>query len=154
MNSRSLLAGLLLASAVMPAPAQVPAPSASRACLPAVEAGWVRLPPMSMPMLAGFATVRNDCPAPVTVVSVSSPAFGAVELHESTVVGGVSRMRAVPRLRIEAGETVVLEPGGLHLMLMQPVSMPKAGDRIEMVLTLDDGRQVRSRWQARAGGPH
>lgn len=149
MKSLALLACLLLSSVTaMPAEGQPPA----ERCALAVDAGWIRLSPMPMPMLAGFAVLRNDCAQPVTVVAASSPAFGDVELHESTLVDGVSRMRAVPRLRIGAGESAVLKPGGLHLMLMQPVSAPKSGDRIEVVFTLDDGRRMRGMFAARQAG--
>jgi copper(I)-binding protein len=33
-------------------------------------------------------------------------------------------MRAIPVLEIEDGGTVIFEPGGKHLMLMQPVGTP------------------------------
>ena len=57
---------------------------------------------------------------PVTIVGASSPAFGEVSLHETRIVDGVSRMRALPELRIAPGDSAVLKPGGMHLMLMQP----------------------------------
>ena len=90
-------------------------PSSVRAddCVPLLESGWIRQPPMAMPMMAGFAQIRNPCAAPVTVVSASSPSFGSVELHETTRVDGVSRMRHVDRLEVPAGGTVALAPGGL-----------------------------------------
>ena len=125
---------------------------ATPGCLPTVEAGWIRLPPMAMPMLAGFATLRNGCAASAVVVAASSPSFASVELHESTVVDGVSRMRPVPRLQVAAGRAAVLEPGGLHLMLMDPRSPLAAGQRIEVVFTLEDGSRVRGMFEARPAG--
>ncbi len=119
-------------------------------CVPLVEAGWVRQPPMPMPMMAGFATIRNPCATAVAIVSASSPAFGSVELHETTRVDGVSRMRHVESLEVPAGGSATLAPGGLHLMLMQPRATPALGDPVEIELQLADGRRVRAGFEVRA----
>lgn len=126
------------------------APPAASACLPTIEDGWLRLPPMDMPMLAGFARIANGCAAPAAIVSASSPAFASVELHETRIVDGVSRMRAVPELPIAAGGEAVLRPGGLHLMLMQPRAPLAPGERAELAFTLADGRLVRGIFEVRA----
>ena len=73
---RSLAAIVLFAATAHPLQAED--------CLPVVESGWIRQPPMAMPMMAGFGVVRNACDAPATIVSASSPAFGSVELHRSS----------------------------------------------------------------------
>ena len=39
---------------------------------------------------------------------------------------GVARMRKLPELVIDDGETVTFERGGKHLMLMRPVDTPDA----------------------------
>jgi hypothetical protein len=119
-------------------------------CMPGLEDGWARLGPAGMPMMAGFGTLRNACDAPVAVVSASSPAFGSVELHETTVgEDGVSRMRPVTRLEIAAGEVATLAPGGLHLMLMQPVAPLEAGASVDITFALEDGREVSGRLEVR-----
>ena len=129
-------------------------PAAARAddCVPLLESGWIRQPPMAMPMMAGFAVIRNPCAAPATVVAASSPAFGSVELHETTRVDGVSRMRHVEALEIPAGGEVTLAPGGLHLMLMQPQATPALGESLDVELELADGRRLRAGFEVRAPG--
>jgi copper(I)-binding protein len=124
---------------------------AGPACQPVVERGWVRMAP-GMPMAAGFAVLRNPCRAEAAIVGASSPAFADVSLHETRVEGGVSRMRAVPRIALPAGGTVELRPGGLHAMLMAPRAdaTPKSV-RIEFVLA--DGRRVAADLPVRATAP-
>ncbi|MFL6592330.1 MAG: copper chaperone PCu(A)C [Luteimonas sp.] len=124
-------------------------------CLPRLRDGWIRLAPgaMAMPMLAGFGRIENPCTSAMAVVGASSPAFGDVSLHRTSTMGGVSRMRLVPELTIEAGSTEVLEPGGLHLMLMQPVSPIKAGVKIPVTFRLKDGREVSGELVARGAAP-
>ena len=52
------------------------------------------------------------------LVGARSPRLSAVEIHETTRSGnGVAGMRRIEELPIPAGESVVLEQGGLHIML-------------------------------------
>ena len=125
-------------------------PACARECAPALHDGWVRLLPVAMPMTAGFGRIENGCPAAVTIVGASSPAFGDVSLHETRVVDGVSRMRAMPELVVPANGSVTLEPGGLHLMLMQPRTPLQAGSTVEIVFELKDGGTLRGELLVRA----
>lgn len=130
------------ASAVADAPACV-----------SLRDGWVRLPPGAMPMAAGYGRIRNDCRETVVVIAAGSKAFGDVSLHETTLVDGISRMRAVERLPIAPGATVELRPGGLHLMLMQPEVALKEGAQLPLRLSLEGGRKLDGVLQVRKGAP-
>jgi len=127
-------------------------PAAASDCLPTVNAGWVRLPPVPMPMLAGFGRIENGCAAPMEIVAASSPAFADVSVHQTSIVDGVSRMRAVPQLRIAPGGSAVLEPGGTHLMLMQPRGPLHAGDTVTIEFALKDGGVLRGEFELRKPG--
>ena len=127
----------------------LPLSACARDCAPQVKDGWIRLMPGGMAMQAGFGRIDNRCPMPATIVSASSPAYGSVELHESRTVGGISRMRAVPELRIAPDGAAVLQPGGLHLMLMQPKSPLKAGSRVAIEFELKDGRKLLGEFEVR-----
>ena len=127
--------------------------AAARDCVPAMKEGWVRLPPMSMPMMAGFGRITNPCPMPVVIVSASSPAFAEVSLHETRNVDGVNRMRQVEQLRVAPDDAVTLKPGGLHLMLMQPRAPLKEGSRVVVNFKLQDGREVLSELVVRKPAP-
>ena len=110
-------------------------------CLPTVREGWIRVSPGGMQMmLAGFGRIENRCPAAATVVGARSAAFTDVSVHRTSVVDGISRMRAVPQLPVAANGAVTLEPGGLHLMLMQPGKPLKPGDHVAIEFRLHDGR--------------
>lgn len=124
-------------------------PAIARDCAPQVRDAWIRLIPGGMPMQAGFGRIENRCPSPATIVSASSPAYGSVELHETRIVDGVSRMRAVPELRIAPDGAATLKPGGLHLMLMQPGATLKEGSKVAVEFTLSDGRKILGEFQVR-----
>ena len=102
---------------------------------PLVAADIVVTRPLpGMAMSAAYLSLHNNSNAAITITRVTSPQFGAVEIHESTVADGVARMRALPALTIPAGGTVALERGGKHLMLMRP-----AGDVDSVSLEFFDG---------------
>ncbi len=70
-------------------------------------------------MSAGYLVLQNNGSEVVSISHVSSPDFQSVEIHESLIEDGVSRMRRVDKLVIPPSSTVTLQRGGKHLMLMQ-----------------------------------
>ncbi|RZA34654.1 MAG: copper chaperone PCu(A)C [Lysobacteraceae bacterium] len=119
-------------------------PLQARECAPVMKDGWIRLPPVAMPMMAGFGRIANPCAMPVVIVSASSPAFGEVSIHETRTVDGVNRMREVEHLRLAPDDAATLKPGGLHLMLMQPRAPLKEGSKVVVEFKLQDGRTILS----------
>ena len=77
-------------------------------------------PPPGASVGAGYMTLTNNSDAVILITRVTSPQYGAVTLHQTSVEDDVARMRAVGELTIPPGESIHLKPGGLHLMLMRP----------------------------------
>ena len=73
-------------------------------------------------MSAGYLRISNNRGEPLAITRVESQQFGKIEIHETTTVDGVSRMRPLPALEVPANGSVVLERGGKHLMLMRPAA--------------------------------
>lgn len=126
----------LLAALAAPAHAAPPA-----ACAPVVRDAWVRMTP-TMPMGAGYFVLENRCRAPAAVVGADSPDFRDVGMHETRVDGGVSRMRALPRVEIAPGARVAFEPGGRHVMLMGAKHPIAVDGRVRIELRMADGRRL------------
>jgi copper(I)-binding protein len=125
------------------------APAFAADCLPKVEGAWIRMPPAGLPMMAGYARISNPCKGPLAIVGAHSDAFADTSLHETRIENGMSRMRATPALRLAPGGSAVLEPGGFHLMLMNPVKPLHAGDHVAIEFTLEDGRRFSVPFEAR-----
>lgn len=121
-----------------------------RDCTPQVREGWIRVPPGAITMMAGFGRIENACPTPATIVAIRSPAFAGTSLHETRTVDGISRMRAVPQLRIAPDGVAVLKPGGMHLMLMQPYAPLKTGSKVAVQFELADGRELLGEFEIRS----
>ena len=106
-----------------------------------VREAWIRPAPPTAPVRAGYAVLENVGAKEIVIDSVRSEAFGAIEIHEMHDVDGVMRMRRVPRLVVEAGGTVHLKPGGLHLMLFRPAAPLDDGYVASIVFT-HEGQDV------------
>jgi copper(I)-binding protein len=66
-----------------------------------------------------------------------------VEVHEMIVENQTARMQPVDGpLPIPAGETVTLEPGGLHIMLVNLTDDNVVGDVFEITLTFERAGEV------------
>lgn len=119
----------------------VPAPERLVGDGPSVEDPWLRAAPPAARVMAGYLTLRG-AGAAVSVTGVACDGFGRAEIHETVMVDGVAKMRALAALDVPAGERVSLAPGGRHLMLMAPARIPPAGESVACRLTLADGRTV------------
>lgn len=73
---------------------------------------------------AGYLRVSNKGDRARTLVSATSNAYDIVEFHRTQIVNEVSTMRRENEVVIGAGEAVLFEPFGRHLMLMVPVQRP------------------------------
>ncbi len=108
-----------------------------------IEQPWSRATPPAGRVGAGYLNVVNRGPAPDRLVSASSPAAGRVEIHEMRMDGSVMRMRELPGgLPVPAGESVVLKPGGIHLMLMELRAPLKQGGKVPMTLVFEHAGKV------------
>lgn len=107
-----------------------------------VSEAWIREAPPQATMLAGYARLENTGDEPLSVLTVQSDAFRMASVHETVVADGVSKMREVHRLDLAPGASVALEPGGRHLMLMQPRHEVHAGDKVEVRFLLGDGTRL------------
>ena len=82
-----------------------------------VDKGWARTVPPGKTVTAGFAVLNNHTASDCTIEAVSSPQAERVELHSTAVEDGVMRMRPMQSPAIAAGDSLLLAPGGNHLML-------------------------------------
>lgn len=66
---------------------------------------------------AVYLRIQNNGDSAVTIVAASSDTAAAAALHRTVTQDDMARMEAVDSLRIPAGETLDLAPGGAHIML-------------------------------------
>lgn len=118
-----------------------------------VRHAWIRQAPPGAMMLAGYAELANTGTQSVKIERASAAEFGVVELHRTVEESGMSKMRPAGVLEIAPGESLRLEPGGLHLMLMQPRAALKLDQNVVIDLITSDGDIVPGVFKVRATAP-
>lgn len=121
------------------------------ACLPlgALAAGaadsisvvdpYVRMVPPGAMATAAFMVLKNAGEKDAKLVKADNNASKVTELHTHINEGGVMKMRPVPAIEIKAKGEAVLQPGGLHVMLIDIKGPMKEGDKVAITLGFDDG---------------
>jgi periplasmic copper chaperone A len=104
---------------------------------PAVGVTDARIPQPAGPNGAAYMTLVNEGDADDRLVAVEADVADSVEIHESTLDDGVMSMRHVDGIDLPAGGRVRLEPGGLHLMLLDVDPDLAVGDTATLTLTFD-----------------
>lgn len=104
---------------------------------------WTRATPPRAVAAGGFLTITNTGSATDRLVGVASPLAGIGEVHEMKVEDGIMTMRPLEDgLAIPPGETVVLEPGGYHIMLMDLKAPLVKGEDVAVTLTFETAGAV------------
>jgi copper(I)-binding protein len=144
---RTAALALLLAAAPL---AAAPA-SALAAPRIAVSGAWSR-PAAAGGSAVGFMTLTNHG-RPDALVGADSPAARRVEVHVSSMAGGVMRMTPAPVTPLPAQGRVSFAPGGRHLMFVGLKHALKPGDRLPATLRFRSGARVPVEFRVAAGPP-
>jgi periplasmic copper chaperone A len=84
----------------------------------AVHDAWARASIGPVRTSAAYLTLEVTGERPDRLIAAASPIAETVGLHTHVMDGDIARMRPVAAIEIAPGAPVVLEPGGLHIMLM------------------------------------
>ena len=86
---------------------------------------------------AAYLTIRNNGQAADRLINVHSDVAEFAEIHTSQTTEGVTSMEKVDSVEIPAQGTVVLEPGGMHIMLIGLKRDLQPGDTIQLTLEFE-----------------
>jgi periplasmic copper chaperone A len=89
-----------------------------------------------------YLTVRNGGDQDDRLVGVSSEVADKAELHSSVMQDGVMKMRAVEGLDVPAHGEAVLEPGGLHIMLIGLKAPLEEGKSFALTLEFENAGEI------------
>ncbi|NLF64450.1 MAG: copper chaperone PCu(A)C [Chloroflexi bacterium] len=117
---------------------------------------WGRESPSMAQNGAFYLELRNNGDADDALVAVQTTACSQVELHESSMDDhDVMSMDPVEggRIPLPAGETISLEPGGLHVMCLGVVEPFVSGERIPLVLHFEQHEPLEVEAEIRRDAP-
>jgi len=143
---------LLLVAAGCAAAESSAAPPSASVVSPTISGVWVRPPIGPERPAAGYLTIVGHPDVGDALVAAESAVAASVEIHQTmTDASGMSAMHPVDRIDIPAGATVVLEPGGYHLMLMGVSGALEPGESVELILTFETAGTVTVEAEIRPG---
>lgn len=131
-----------------------------------VTDAWARTSPMAAAAGAAYMTIvnRGDIGDALVAVSVDESVAARAELHETRAAGAddgagdaagamdtggatsvsgamptapMMEMVPVERIEVPAGGTTTLQPGGLHVMLLEMPAPLEEGSELELTLTFE-----------------
>lgn len=104
-----------------------------------VDGAFARAVPPGQTNSASFMTLSNQGDEHHALAGAESDAAKVVELHTHLMEEGMMKMRRVDKIDLPAGETVKLEPGGLHIMLIGLERQLSPGEDVDITLVFEDG---------------
>jgi copper(I)-binding protein len=142
---------------------------------------WARTSPMASDIGAMYVVIETAADDALLAVMVPPEVAARTELHETAMIepedmsghmgddemdgghmgeggldddgAGVMRMRQVQRIELPAGQSVQLEPGGFHVMLLDLGAPLRAGDTFEAKLVFADADPVEVTVEVRDEAP-
>jgi copper(I)-binding protein len=92
---------------------------------------------------AVYLTIEGgDADAALESVSVSTDIAAMAQIHQTVMMDdGTMSMTMLPEVEIPAGSTVMMVPGGVHVMLMELAEPLEVGDEVDVTLTFDNGTE-------------
>ena len=108
-----------------------------------IESPWSRATPGGAKVGVGFLAIVNIGNEPDRLTAATSPIAERVEIHSTSMDGGVMRMRKITSgLEVKAQEVTDFKPGGLHLMFIGLKRQIKKGDKLPVRLIFAKAGEV------------
>lgn len=110
-----------------------------------IEHPWAKPSLKGVANGAAFLTIRNIGTEDDTLVAARADVSKAVELHTHMREGGIMRMRRVEGgIKVPAGKTVKLAPGGYHIMLIGLKAPLVKGSKFPLTLEFAKAGEVKT----------
>ncbi len=109
-----------------------------------IDGPWIAEPPPGVHVAAAYGVITCDCVGADRLIAVAVDGAAMSELHATTPGDdGVVAMRRLDNgIAVAPGTPLVLEPGGLHVMIMGLGERPRVGDRMSVTLVFEKAGAV------------
>ena len=109
----------------------------------AVTNAFIRATVPGAPVAGGYLVIQNNGSETDRLAGGSAKFAERLEFHTMSMEGGVMKMRRLDDgIEIPAGETIVLKPGGMHIMFMGPTGPLTPGDALTVTLMFEKAGAV------------
>jgi hypothetical protein len=108
-----------------------------------IDTPWSRATPGGAKVAGGYTHIRNQGTVPDRLMGGTLAVSSRSEVHETTEIDGVSRMRPLGEgLEIKPGQAIELKPGGHHLMFTDLQRPLKQGEKVTGTLHFEKAGTV------------
>lgn len=104
--------------------------------------GWSRALPPTAQSGAAFLTLHNMGTASDRLIALESPVAKTTELHTHLHQDGLMKMVRLDDLTLEAGESLLFEPGSYHVMLIGLTKPLVEGEQFPVYLTFEKAGKI------------
>ncbi len=118
-----------------------------------IAGNWSRPTPPGAAVGVAYLTIMNTGALPDRLIGASTPISAQAQLHATRDVGGTMQMRRVSVLLLPPGKTVLIAPGGLHIMLLGLKKPLIGGTRFPLTLRFEHAGSLTVEITVRAA-PH
>jgi copper(I)-binding protein len=116
---------------------------------PVVENAWGR-PTGEGANASAYLTIRNPDSVAVHVDSVTSAQARVTELHDTSLPNGLATMTPLTGVDVAAKSSLTMEPGGVHVMLIELNRPMNRGDSVPIRVWFAGGAVVDALVRVRA----
>ena len=106
---------------------------------------WVRSLPPGTAVTAAYGSLINHGSDTVTIVNVTSATGTEAQMHDVIADGDQRKMLRLNSVDIAPGESLVFEPGGRHIMLLDITDAPEEGSDVALCAVSAMGTEVCTR---------
>ena len=103
---------------------------------------WVRAMPPGAQVTAAYGKLMNHGNETVEISGLSSSVSGETQMHDVIAEGDQRRMVQLMSVEIAPHETLIFEPGGRHIMLLDMSHPPSEGSVVEICALSAAGNQA------------
>jgi len=107
-----------------------------------IRDAWAQASLGETPNSAAYLRLEITGDEPDKLIAASSEQVKSVGLHTHLMEDGVAKMRPVEAIEVAPGEPTVLQPGGLHLMLMGVKGKLVDGETLPLTLVFEKAGDV------------
>jgi copper(I)-binding protein len=117
-----------------------------------ISNAWARASAGMAKAGGGFLTLANGGAEGDRLIAAKADVSKVVELHTHIKDGEVMRMRPVEAIDVPAGETVSLQPGGLHVMFIDLNAPLTEGQHFPLTLVFEKSGEATIDVEVKAAG--
>ena len=103
-----------------------------------IKNAWVRAAPTGSKTMAAYMLIDNQGLITMSSSKIIANGFEKAEVHKSFIDNNIAQMRKLENISINGKESLTLEPGGLHLMLINPEKVPKKNSKVEILMFFEN----------------